>query len=80
MLELKDKWVLVTGASRGIGREIALAMAKYGANVIVHSRKREHTEDLVEEIKGHGVKAFSVAAELSEEEEVRKMADAVLKK
>ncbi|OJF94020.1 SDR family NAD(P)-dependent oxidoreductase [Alkalibacterium sp. 20] len=80
MLDVKNKWVLVTGASRGIGREIALAMAKKGANVIVHSRELAHTESLVEEIKELSVEAFSVAAELSNEEEVRKMADTVSEK
>jgi len=80
MLDVKNKWALVTGASRGIGREIALAMAKNGANVIVHSRKVAHTESLVEEIKELGVDVFPVAAELSSEEEVRTMADTVLEK
>jgi len=80
MLDVKNKWVLVTGASRGIGREIALAMAEKGANVIVHSRELAHTESLVEEIKELGVETFSVAAELSNEDEVRKMADTVLEK
>ena len=80
MLDVKNKWVLVTGASRGIGREIALAMAEKGANVIVHSRELAHTESLVEEIKELGVETFSVAAELPNEDEVRKMADTVLEK
>lgn len=80
MLDVKNKWVLVTGASRGIGREIALAMAKEGANVIVHSRNLAHTESLVQEIKAIGVDVFPVAAELSSEEEVRQMADTVLEK
>lgn len=80
MLNVEKKWVLITGASRGIGREIALAMAKRGANIIVHSRKLEHTNSLVEDIKSLGVEVFPVAAELSNEEEVRVMADTILEK
>lgn len=80
MLDIKNKWALVTGASRGIGREIALAVAKKGANVIVHSRELQHTESLVEEIKGLGVEVFAVAAELSSEDDVRQMADTILEK
>lgn len=38
MQSIQGKWALVTGASRGIGREIALALAKEGANLVVHSR------------------------------------------
>lgn len=80
MIDIKNKWTLVTGASRGIGREIALAMAKRGANVIVHSRELAHTESLVEEIRQLGVNVFPVAAELSNEEAARDMADTVLEK
>ncbi|WP_368646390.1 SDR family NAD(P)-dependent oxidoreductase [Alkalibacterium putridalgicola] len=80
MLEVKNKWVLVTGASRGIGREIALAMANRGANMILHSRDLSHTEALVEEITDLGVEVFPVAAELSKEEDVREMAESVLEK
>ncbi|MCC5890898.1 MAG: SDR family oxidoreductase, partial [Alkalibacterium sp.] len=80
MLNVEKKWVLVTGASRGIGRKIALAMANRGANLIVHSRKLENTESLVEEIKALGGEVFPVAAELSNEEEVRTMADTILEK
>ena len=73
MLDLTNKWALVTGASRGIGREIALFMAKQGVNVVVHSRKLEHTNPLVEELEELGVQAFSVAAELSDEQQVKQM-------
>jgi len=37
MLNLQGKWVLITGASRGIGRLAALEMAKHGCNLILHS-------------------------------------------
>ncbi|MET3558997.1 3-oxoacyl-[acyl-carrier protein] reductase [Streptococcus rupicaprae] len=80
MQSIQEKWALVTGASRGIGREIALALAKEGANLVVHSRQIAHTEDLVAELEALNVKAFAVEAELSDEAAVRQMAKEVQEK
>ena len=46
MVDLKEKWVLITGASRGIGRLSALFMAEQGCNLILHSRTKEGTKVL----------------------------------
>lgn len=73
MVDLKGKWVLITGASRGIGRLSALFMAEQGCNLILHSRTKEGTKGLLEEVLAKGVSAFSVAAELSNMDEVDKM-------
>ena len=74
MFELKGKKALVTGGSRGIGRGIALALAKQGAEVAVnyHSNKAE-ADKVVEEIKKMGRKTFSVQADVSSVDEVIKM-------
>lgn len=77
MLDLRNKWVLITGASRGIGRLSAVFMAKQGCNLILHSRKLEGTAGLLEEVKAMGVDAYSVAAELSDVDEVNKMLEAI---
>jgi len=66
MLDLSKKWILITGAARGIGKQMALAFAEQGANLILHSRNLEHTKALEEHIKSKGVEAFSVAAELGD--------------
>lgn len=66
MLDLKGKWVLVTGAARGIGRLAALKMADYGCNLILHSRDTSHTASLEEELKAMGVKCHSVSADLND--------------
>lgn len=66
MLDLKGKWVLVTGAARGIGRLAALKMAEQGCNLILHSRDTSHTALLEEELKAMGVKCHSVSADLND--------------
>ena len=77
MVDVKGKWALITGASRGIGRLTALFMAEQGCNLILHSRKLEGTAELLEEVMAKGVDAYSVAAELSDVEEVAKMLEAI---
>jgi 3-oxoacyl-[acyl-carrier protein] reductase len=65
MPELENKTALVTGASRGIGRATALALAKAGAHVLVHyGRSRQEAESLVAEIKGKGGRADAISADL----------------
>ena len=73
MKNLTGKWVLITGASRGIGRLSALFMAEQGCNLILHSRKLSGTESLVEEVKAKGVQAVAVAANLENLSEVDEM-------
>ncbi len=73
MLNLKGKWVLITGASRGIGRLSALFMASQGCNIILHSRKIEGTKEILKEVKTMGVNAYQVEAELSDVSAVDKM-------
>lgn len=63
---VRGKWTLVTGASRGIGRQIALGMAEQGANIIVHARSLENAEKVVGECSALGVEAAAAAAELSD--------------
>ena len=73
MLDLREKWVLITGASRGIGRLSALFMADQGCNLILHSRTKDGTKKVLEEVLAKGVNAFSVSAELSNMNEVDDM-------
>lgn len=75
--EVRGKWALVTGASRGIGYRIAKFMAQQGCNLILHSRSLEHTRKIEEEVRALGVEAYSVAAELANLDEVAAMLDAI---
>lgn len=77
MVNVKDKWALITGASRGVGYQTAIFMAKQGCNLILHSRKLEHSKKVEEEVKALGVEAYSVQAELAEHAEVVAMLDEI---
>ena len=66
MSKLEGKVALVTGASRGIGRGIALRLARDGAVVAVHyGKNREAAEEVVSDIQSGGGTAFAVGADLS---------------
>lgn len=73
MVNVKGKWALITGASRGIGYLTALFMADMGCNLVLHSRKPENTEKVLQEVKAKGVEAYAVSAELTDLEAVEKM-------
>ncbi|WP_391121165.1 3-oxoacyl-[acyl-carrier-protein] reductase [Psychrobacillus sp. L3] len=74
MGKLEGKTAIVTGASRGIGKDIALYLAKEGAKVAVnYSGSKEKAEAVVEEIKSLGGEAFAVQANVDHAEEVQKL-------
>lgn len=64
---LSDKVAIVTGASRGIGRSIALALAAQGVKVVASARNAEALANLVDEIKGQGGDALAVAGDVAVE-------------
>ncbi len=71
MFSLKDKVALVTGASQGIGRDTALALAEAGAKVVVAARSVEKLATLVSEIEAAGGSAFSVTMDVADAAQVR---------
>ncbi|EHR77607.1 3-oxoacyl-ACP reductase [Thermococcus litoralis DSM 5473] len=80
-MELKGKVALVTGASRGIGRAIAVALAKKGCNVIINYAKDEENAKKTEEMcRAYGVETLVVRADVSNREEVREMVEKAIQK
>ena len=74
MIDVKGRWALVTGASRGIGKLAAEELAKSGCNLILHSRNKQHTEKFEKELsEKYGIKAVSVECKLGEIDDLRRM-------
>jgi 3-oxoacyl-[acyl-carrier protein] reductase len=77
---LKDKIAIVTGASRGIGRETALTLASYGATVIVnYNGSKEKAEEVVKEIQEAGGQAKAIQGNVADSAAMKQMADEVKK-
>lgn len=77
---LQGKVALVTGASRGIGRGIALALAEAGADVVVHyARKAAMAQEVVRAIEAMGRRSLAVRAHLAEREKTEALLDEVEK-
>src|SRR4030081_1050774 len=80
MFSLKAKVAVVTGASQGIGRDTALALAAAGAKVAVAARNEEKLASLVQEISAAGGEGFAVKMDVADLEQVKTGFKQVLEK
>jgi NAD(P)-dependent dehydrogenase (short-subunit alcohol dehydrogenase family) len=74
IFDLTGKTAVVTGASRGLGRAFAEAMAKFGADVACVGRDAAKLEETVKIVKSYGVKAMPIIADMTQETDIKKMA------
>lgn len=80
MFSLKDKVAVVTGASQGIGRDTALALAQAGAKVVVAARNEEKLAALVNDIVAAGGEAFAIKLDVADAEQVKARFKQVIEK
>ncbi|MDW5290692.1 SDR family oxidoreductase [Formosa sp. PL04] len=79
MNNLDNKVILVTGSSKGIGKEVAILLAKNGAKIIVnHSNSQKEAEATVEEIIKNGGEAIAIKADVSDRNQVTQLFDKAL--
>jgi len=79
-MKLKDKIAIITGAGRGIGKAIALAFAKEGADLTVVSRTLAEVEQTAREAEEFGVRVLPLKVDVSRAEEVNSMVEETLQK
>lgn len=80
MQNLKGKTALITGGTSKLGREIAIALAKEGVNIIIHYHSAEKiAEDLCNQLSSFGVKTCKIKADLEKENEREKLIEEGLK-
>lgn len=78
MQSLKNKNALITGAGKGIGKAVALALAAEGTNIILLARTKADLEKTAMEIEAFGVKAFIVTADISDIKSVNEAVEKAL--
>ncbi len=80
-MDLKDKVVLITGSSSGIGKTTAIRFAKEGSKIVINYREnKQGGEETVAEIEKLGVEAIVVQADVSKSEDVDKLFETAVKK
>jgi len=78
-MKLKDKVALITGSTRGIGKEFAIGFAKEGAEVIINGRNLEKAKAVAKEIEDWGVRSMAIDADVSLSQDVTKMVEETIK-
>ena len=79
-MDFKNKVVLITGASSGIGKESAIEFAKLGANIILVSRSMDKLEQVANELKKFNVITLICQCDVSDKNQVKEMSKIVLEK
>jgi NAD(P)-dependent dehydrogenase (short-subunit alcohol dehydrogenase family) len=80
MFDLKGKTALVTGGSRGLGRAMAEGVAAFGANVVIAARDQGKIDETLAILAKYKVQTLGISADLSKEEDIKRMVDETVKK
>ncbi len=80
LFSLEGRTAIITGGSRGLGREMALAFADHGANVVVASRKLENCEEVAQLVRDRGREALAVAYHAASWDDAGRLAGAAIER
>jgi len=80
LFDLHQQVAVITGASRGIGKAIALGMAEHGARVVVSSRKHEACEQVVGDIAARGGEAIAVACNIAHKPQLQELVERAMQR
>ncbi len=75
LFDLSGKTALITGASRGIGKAIAFAFGKAGAQIVISSRKQESLDAVQEELQASGINSIGIACHVGKTEELENLVE-----
>ena len=78
--EFKDQVALVTGSSRGIGKGVALRLAREGMKVVIHGMDQKEVAETVQEFEALGANVLGVQADFSQESEIERLFQAMQKR
>lgn len=79
-MDFKNKTVLITGASSGIGKETAIEFANLGANIILVARRKDKLEEVENELKKFHVITLTIPCDVSKKDQVNQMSKLVLER
>ncbi len=77
---MKDKVVIITGGSSGIGKALAEEFGKHGSKIVITGRRLEPLQEVAQDLKIQGIETMMVQADVSSEEDNKRMAEEVLAK
>ena len=80
LFDLTGKTALVTGGSRGLGLQLAHALGEAGARIMLSSRKASDLEEATADLQAAGIDARWIAADCSQEADIRRLADETLER
>ena len=77
-LSLEDKGVVITGGGTGLGREMTMAMARAGADIVIAARRTGPIEEVAEEVRSLGRKAVAISADVTDTAQVKSLMDSAI--
>jgi len=78
LFSLEGKTAIITGGSRGLGREMALAFAEHGADIVIASRKVENCEEVASEVRALGRRALAIGYHAASWSDAQRLADTAI--